>query len=189
MRPEDYWRGGPVWTAVRIGVPAGVLYGLIQYALHASTASAISAGIIFAVLFGPVMALLSRRTWRAGSHLPSQDRVAAVRAVRRGEAVEDPRRARAVSEYAEVVKRRAARDRRYSWVLWIFAIGTLILATATTIDGSARAAVVWWVLLLIWVVQLVRLPRMRTRNVDNAVRAEAAAERLLRDGSGHQQND
>ena len=183
VRPEDYWRGAPVWTAVRIGIPAAVLFGLIQFALQASATRALSAGIAFGVLFGPAMALFSRRAWRRGGELHSEDRVAAVRAVRRGEAVHDPRLARAVTEYASVVKSSAARDRKYNWLLWIFALGTLILAAAATIDGPAHAAIVWWVLFVVWVVLLVRLPRMRARNLEKAARAEAAAERLLGEGS------
>src|SRR5947207_15280279 len=55
MNPDVVWGGGRLGSGVRIGVPAGMLFGLIQFALSGSAGRAISAGVLFGVLFGAAM--------------------------------------------------------------------------------------------------------------------------------------
>ncbi|MDQ1358841.1 MAG: hypothetical protein QOG44_3214 [Acidimicrobiaceae bacterium] len=179
MKPEAVWRGGWVRSAMRIGVPTGTLFGVIQFAQSGSVGEAIFEGAFFAVFFGAAMAVIVRRSWPGAGQLESTDRVAVARIVRRGEDVEDARLAPAIIDYVGAIRRTQDRDRRYSWVLWASAGGTLVLALGASIAGSIRSAVVLWVLVVLWAGFLLLLPRKRSRMLQNASQAESGARQLL----------
>ena len=61
MNADAVWRGGRLGNAVRIGAPAGMLFGLIQFALYGSAGRAISAGVLLGVLFDAAMVVFTRR--------------------------------------------------------------------------------------------------------------------------------
>jgi hypothetical protein len=179
VKTESVWRRGRLWSAIRIGVPAGVAFGLLQFAQKGSAGAALFQGVFFAVLFGATMALVMWRSWRGASDLESADRVAVAGVVRRGESIEEARLAPAVLDYVRVVQRAEDRDRRYRWVIWVFAGLTLILAVATTVGGPVRAATVLWALTIFWAAFLLWVqPRQRARMAANASRAKDAATRL-----------
>ncbi len=179
MKIDGIWHHGRLWSAARIGVPAGTLFGLFQFALYEYPGKAIFGGIFFAVLFGAAMARIMWRSWPAAENLSGADRAIVVRCVARGENIEDPRLAPAVLDYASVIRHTQDRDRSYSWMLWIFAGLALILALSSSSGGSARIAATWWLLVAFWVGLLLWLPRKRARMLSRASRAEAAAKQLL----------
>lgn len=114
---------------------------------------------------------------RAGALTPD-DRVAVVRAVHRGEAIGEERVAGAVLDYAAVVTRTQEREERLRWVLFLFGLGALLVAVTSTLSGSAREAVVYWLLVAFWLVALTWwFPNRRKRLLDNARRAEPLARR------------
>jgi hypothetical protein len=180
MKPEGVWRRGRLWSAVRIGAPAGAVFGLLQFARSGSAGRAVVDGVLFAALFGAAMALFIWRSWPEAEDLSSMDRVAVVRVVHQGEHLKDPRLAAAVLDYVAVVRRTWDLDRRYGRLLWAFAGLSLIAALAATFGGSARSAAVWWVTVAFWVCILVWLPRKRARLLSRASQADEAARRLLR---------
>jgi hypothetical protein len=179
MSMDSVWSRGRLWSAARIGAPAGIAFGLVQFALYGSVGKAIFGGLFFAVFFGAVMALIMWRSWQGARDLSSADRVAVARIVRRGEGVDDQRLAPSVLEHATAVRRKWERDNRSGWVLWIVAGLTLLLAFGATMEGSTRSAAVWWVLVAFWASFLTWLPRRRARVLSHASHAEAAARRLL----------
>lgn len=182
MTPEGAWRGGRLQSALRIGVASGILFGIIEFALSGSAARGASSGLLFGVMFGAASTLINRRRWPGSANLNNGQRMSVVRIVHRGAAVDDPRLAPAIVEYAGVVRRAHERDHRFRGVLWVFALLTLLLAAGATAAGDLRAAAVWWVLLGLWVLQLVFLqPRRRERSLARADQAEARA----RDAMSH----
>lgn len=175
----DVWRGGRLWSAARIGVPAGTAYGVIQFAFDGQAGRAALGGIFFGIFFGLWAAWYMWRRWPGAAGLGSVDRVAVVRIVRRGEHLDDPRLAAPVIDYVAVVRRARDREQWFAWVLWLFAVGTSIYAIGATIGGSARSAVVWWVLVALWVCMLASIPRKRIRALSKASHADASARQLL----------
>jgi hypothetical protein len=177
---DSVWRRGRLWSAVRIGAPAGAFVGLIQFAQSGSADRALRGGIFFGLFFGAAMALVVWRSWPGAKDLSSADRVAVQRIVRRGEKIEEARLAPAVLEYAGVVRRTQEREDRRRWVLWVFAGATVIVALAVTIRGTAREEVVWWALVALWAGLLLWLPRRQARLQSHASHAEDEAHRLVR---------
>src|SRR5262245_54449830 len=104
MQPDRIWSDRPLVATARIGVPAGLLYGVLQLPLTGSVGQAVFGGVFFGVFFGGFMAWLLRRRWRRSAELAPDDRVAVARAVRRGEDIADERLAGEVIEYVAVVR-------------------------------------------------------------------------------------
>lgn len=176
------WAGGPVRAALHIGIPAGFGFGLLQFAIDGSVAGAVFGGVFFAVFFGGTMALIARRRWSGSGRLAPDDRVAVARAVRRGDDVGDDRLVEAVIDYAEAVRKTQERDARLRWILPLFGVLSFVIAVTSTIGGSAREAVVFWLLSGFWVIGILWwFPRQRARWRENASRAEAAARRRAGD--------
>ena len=176
MWGEWMWAGGRVRTGAALGVPAGLSFGLINIATTGHAIEGLVAGIYFALVFGAVMAVIMWRQWPGARALAPDDRVAVVRAVHRGEAVGEERLAGAVLDYAAVVTRTQEREERLRWVLFLFGLGALLVAVTSTLSGSAREAVVDWLLVAFWLVALTRwFPSWRKRLLDNARRAETLA--------------
>ncbi|MDQ1392631.1 MAG: hypothetical protein QOF30_1608 [Acidimicrobiaceae bacterium] len=165
--------------ALWIGLPTGALFGMIQFAQSGSPGKAIFQGLFFAVFFGVVMALFLRRSWPGADQLQPADRVAVAGVVRRGEDLPDARLAPAVLDYIGAIRRTQDRGRRYRWVLWVAALGTLTLALLSSFGASTRSAVVAWGLVVLWAVLLVYLPYSRNRMLKNASHAESDARRRL----------
>jgi hypothetical protein len=170
-----------MWSAARIGAPAGVFIGLVQFAQSGSVAKGLRGGIFFGVFFGAAMALVMWRSWPGAKDLAPADRVAVQQVVRRGEKIDEARLAPAVLDYAGVVRRTQERESRRRWVLWLFVGATVIIALAATVDGTTREEVVWWALVALWAGSLLWLPRKQARLHSNASRAEAEARLLLRE--------
>jgi hypothetical protein len=176
MHPDRIWTDGPVRAVIRIGIPAGLGWGLLQLLTTGSAPRALFWGVFFGVAFGGSMAWSMRGRWQRSSDLASEDRVAVARAVRRGEDIQDERLADAVVHYAGVVRQQQERDARADWVLVAVAAMTSIIAIASTAAGATRDAVVFWLLTAFWVVSLAWvIPWRRDRTITNARRAELAA--------------
>ena len=179
VKADGLWRGGRLWTSIRIGVPAGITFGAIQFGLDGRVGHAALGGIVFGVFLGTWMAFLTWQRWPDAKQLSSEDRVAVARIVRRGEALDHARLAPSVLSYANVVRTSSYRAQRNTWMLWIIAGGTLFLALDESLRGSARTASVFWVLVLFWAALFMHIPRQRARALSNASHAEVAARQLL----------
>jgi hypothetical protein len=113
VRSENVWGRGRLWSAARIGVPAGVVFGSIHFARTGSLGEAVFEGTFFAVFFGAVMAAVLWKSWPRARDLDSTDRVTVARVVLRGELIEDPRLAPEVIDYASVVRRAQEREQHH----------------------------------------------------------------------------
>jgi hypothetical protein len=176
---EQIWRHGRLWTALVVGGPAGLLFGLLQLGSSDRFESALLAGVSFGALFGAAMSILIWGRWKAAKKLSSQDRRAVARSVLKGEPIEDPRLAPAVIEYAGVVRRSQDRERRYRWTLWIWPTLTLALAVVTTVNGSTRQAALFWALVVFWIIFIPTQQRRERKTSSAASHAEGLARQLL----------
>jgi hypothetical protein len=181
MGSDQIWRHGRLWTALVMGVPAGLLFGLFQLGSSDSLNRALPAGLSFGAIFGAAMSVSIWSRWKAAKKLSSHDRRAVARSVSKGEPIEDPRLAPAVIEYAEVVRRSHDRGRRYRWTLWIWPTLTLALAVADTANGPTRQAVFFWGLVVFWIVSMPTLQKRERKTISHASSAESSARQLVDD--------
>ncbi len=180
------WGGGRLRAALGMGLPAGLLFGGIVFAESGSAGGAVFGALFVAVFFGTSMAMVLWRQWPGAKDLPPADRHAVARAVRGGEDIREPGLAPAVIEYCATIRRTQERDRRHHWILLVFAGLAAVQAVADTFGGSARSAIVSWLLVVFWVVFLLWLPRQRERIRSNLERAETHAQQLLQRSSGRE---
>ncbi len=179
------WQGGRFRAAAVIGVPAGIFFGVGFWLLGSASAgsaavvAAVLAGVLFGTFFGGAMAFNIWNRWSGAVQLEVGERVAVVRAVRLGEEIGDPRLAPSVIEYSGTVRHVLERDRRQRWVLFLIGGGMAIGAVVSTVTGSTRSMLGWWLLLGVMVIELVSLPRVQARRESNAARAERLARETL----------
>lgn len=180
---EWLWRGGRLRFAVTQGVVIGVFTGVFYWLGYppplAATARAVGAAAV-GVISGALVAILEAARWsrRQLSALPPSDRIAALRAVRGGESVPDPRLAPGVLAYAEVVMGSVRRQQAWRpqwsrrWML-VGALGMVMLGAGDATDGHARWAVVLWAIAVMCVFAAWWLPgALEQRHA----RAQAAAD-------------
>jgi hypothetical protein len=183
---DTMWgRGGRLRLAVALGLRWG-LWMWIFFVVFSGRASI--AGLLFAtlygtLLFGGTMAFVLWKRWPDARRLDPDDRVAIVRAVRRGTSVENERQARALLDYRMAFERATKRDERFAWTLFVYPILAVALLIGEVGWGSVRHAAVMLVVLVSWIVLLVRRPERRATRRRNAEEAERLARRLLSAGA------
>ena len=175
--PAGVWRGGPIYRAVSVGVPVGAFFGALALA-----DSGLLPGVIVFVVIGTMNGILTARRmakyWPGAKELSGSDRVAVVRAARRGEPIADARLAPAVIGYSTGL--RAARERTlpYRWLVWLLVAGSLVVAVMDSVTGPARSAVVSWLFVGFFAVELFWWPGRQSKLLANAQRAEESARQL-----------
>ncbi|MGW7362252.1 hypothetical protein ACWGI8_02240 [Streptomyces sp. NPDC054841] len=120
------------------------------------------------------------RAWPGANDLDSADRVAVVRATRRGEDTGDIRLAPAVIDYTGALRTAGERDRLLQRLVLLCAGLAVALALSDTFTGSTREALVSWLWVAIFLAELIWWPRKRARIMSNAERAERSARHVLR---------
>ena len=156
MLREWLWRGGRLGGRLRYGVTMGLFFGIWMGAwfywvsFPRWAAGAVVGGVVAGAGFGTVMAV-SRYAGglfaiRELSELPPSDRVAVLRAVRRGEPVSDPRLAPSVLALAKSVMALVLRQQAplWRWMIFAFAALGLVVAVAKTSAGPVWQAVFFW---------------------------------------------
>ncbi|MGW0287386.1 hypothetical protein ACWDXT_30320 [Streptomyces sp. NPDC003236] len=173
--PGWVWQGGPVRRALGAGLAAGVFFGLFVLLESGAWAAAAVVLLVLTPLHGVRVARRMSRVWPAGGDLAPADRAAVVRATRRGGTVADPRLAPDVVRHAEALRVTAEQDRLRRWVMVLVALVALALAGYDTVAGTAREALVSWLVVALVALDLVWWPRRRDRLMTRVGRAEAAA--------------
>jgi len=164
-----------VRRALGAGSAAGVFFALFVLVESGMWAAAAVVLLVLTPLYGVRVARRMSRVWPAGADLDPADRAAVVRATRRGETVRDPRLAPEVVRYAEALRVTAERDRLRWWVMALVAAVALVLAGYDTVAGTAREALVSWLVVVLVALDLIWWPRRRDRLMARVRRAEAAA--------------
>jgi hypothetical protein len=180
--PAWVWRGGPVFRMVSVGLAVGVFFGALGFAESGSVAALVALVALGPIVFGIPVARRMARFWPGAKTLSGEDRVAVVRATRRGHKIGETSRAHAVIEYGSGLRDAHDDARRYRWVLPLFAALSLILALTDSFFESIRLAVVSWVWVAIIVVELLWWPTKRDDLLSNARQAETLARQVLAGG-------
>jgi hypothetical protein len=107
--PAWIWRGGPLFRAVTLGLPVGLFFGALGFAESGSVAAFLALVILGPMVYGLPMARRMARFWPGAKKLSGTDRVAVVRASRRGENIGEARLAHAVIDYSSGLLQRASK--------------------------------------------------------------------------------
>jgi hypothetical protein len=102
-----------------------------------------------------------------------------VRATRWGENIGDARFAPAVIDYSRGLHEAYKSARPYRWVLWSLAALSLVLAVLDTYSGPTRLAIVSWIWVVFFAVEMTWRPRKQARLLANAERAHKFAQQHL----------
>ncbi|MFJ3795236.1 hypothetical protein ACIPSJ_03000 [Streptomyces sp. NPDC090088] len=173
--PGLLWRRGAVSRGVGAGLAAGVFLGAFVLVESGSWAGALVVLVVLSVFYGIRVARRMDRLWPAGRALDDAGRAAVVRATRRGEAVGDPLLAASVAGYADALRRAAEEDRVRRPVVLLVTGCAVLLAVYDTLRGSTGETVVSWLVVVLFLADLLWWPRARARLLTRAARAEAAA--------------
>jgi hypothetical protein len=177
--PAWTWWGGVVYRAVCVGVPVGIFLAALVFAESGVMLGAVVAFVVISTFNGVVMARRMDRFWPAARDLSAGDRVAAVRAARRGQDIDQARLASAAIQYAGGLRKAYEQARRWRWFIWLAAAAMLVLAVLDSISGPPRTAVVSWLFVVFFAVEIFWWPLAQDRLLANAERTAESARRAL----------
>jgi hypothetical protein len=185
--------GGRLRYGVTIGLIFGICMGVVFYWADSprSAVGAAIGGVVAGAGFGTVMAG-SRYAGglfpiRELLEFPPSDRVAVLRAVRRGEPVSDPRLAPSVLAFAKSVMASVRRQQAplWRWMVFAFAALELVFAVAKTSTGRVWQAVFFWAATVMFFGVGWTVPRALARQREKAeAAADYAADQIGRSSAG-----
>jgi hypothetical protein len=179
--PGWMWQRGPVSRGVTAGLAAGVFFGAFVLVEARSRAGAVVVFVVLSLFHGIRLARRMDRAWPAAKGLNRADRAAVVRVTRHGEAIGDPRLAPSVVEYAGALRRTAEEDRLRRWIVLLVTVLAVALAVYDTVTGSPGETIASWLVVALFLADLLWWPRSRARLLARAARAEASARRTTGD--------
>jgi hypothetical protein len=157
------------------GAIFGALTGLQDSSFHAGLFS----GILFAVLFGGSMSLLTTRRTRRLGGLPTSERRQAMEIVRKGDRVTDPALAPAVIEYVAIVRRAQGKPRTVPLMTAGFLSLAAVVLIGALVSGHPGAIAADAIVFAAWAFNWFRLPRRREMVLERAALAEYSAHQAL----------
>lgn len=171
--PAFVWRGGFSYRAVLTGGAVGVALGALSWLDSGFWLSGLGVLVILGVFVGIVTARRMHRLWPEAANISGADRVAVVRAARRGERVGDPRLATAVATYRRALHAAADSARMIRWLLVVVLIVALATALWDSVSGSVNNTVASVIYLVLALLELFWWPRWVRTLLVNADRSTA----------------
>jgi hypothetical protein len=161
--PSVLWRWNAAGRALVAGMLIGVALGVLAWL---DSGTALAAAVVFLVtggLSGVVTAHRMARDWPQAASLSRGDRVAVVRAVRRGEPLPDAALVEAALSYATVLHTAASRRSLWRYLLAIVVVPLIVTAIATALwdarYGSVGSAVASLIYLAVLPLEFLWWPR------------------------------
>ena len=176
--PAAVWRTGSVGRALTTGGCVGVFLGGLALLDSGNPLAAAIVLVIVGPGYGIWTARRMARYWPGATGLTGAERVAVVRAARRGEVVGDSRLARSVLDYSRGMQAAAEEGRPYRRLLWFVLAVAAGLALWDTAYGSTRDAVASSVYLALLAIELFWWPKRQAQLLSNADRAAETARRI-----------
>lgn len=173
--PAAAWRGGRWYRGFFAGVPIGLFFGALAWLDSGMLISGAIVAVVLGAAFGFWMSRHMGRYWPGADALDPADRVAVVRAARRGDPIDEPRLARSVIEYQRALHTAVddAGHLRIRWVLWLILAVAAGMALYDSLFGSVRDVIASIVYLGLLAFEFVGWPAVRDRVLANADRAAA----------------
>lgn len=169
--PAIAWQGGFFRRAVTIGAVVGICLGAMAWIDSGFWLAGAIATVITGLVYGIMMPRRMARYWPGAKQLSGEDRVAVVRAARRGERIGDPRLTQAVVEYSQGLRAAAEEARPFRWLMplvLVVAVGTAVYDAVFGSWGNVVASAIYFVAFLF---ELFWWPKRRDQLLANAERA------------------
>lgn len=177
--PAWIWRYRPVLRAGILGLVAGIFLAALAFADSGLWLGAVVVFVVLTLSYGILMGRRMAKYWPGAKELAGADRVAVVRAARRGEKIGEPRLAPAVIGYSDGLRAAYEQARPHWWLMWVVAAAALIFAVVDCFTSPLGSVVVSWLFVAFLVVEVWWWPREQVRLVANAERAAKMAERQV----------
>ncbi len=173
--PAFVWRGGFFRRAATIGPPVGIALGTLAWIDSGFLLTGVAAAIVLGVFYGIWMPRRMARYWPGAKDLIGRDRVAVVRAVRRGDSIGDPRLAQPVVDYSTGLRAAAQQGRPLRWVLVFVLVASVLITAWDAVYGSWGNVVVSVIYLGLLLMELLWWKNVRRQLLVNAERSASAA--------------
>ena len=169
--PAFVWRYGPLLRGVILGVAAGVFFGALAWLDSGFLMIGLIVFVMLCVFYGVWMSRRMARQWPTAKQLSGPQRERVARAARRGEPIDDPALAPALTGYRDGLHEAAEQARLLRWLVWfvlIVAVGTAVWDAAFGSWGNAIVSVIYLVLLVLEVFWWPKRQRQLLANADRA---------------------
>lgn len=173
--PAFAWRGGFLRRGLTIGAPFGIVLGAMAWIDSGMLLGGVITVVVTGLVYGILMPRRMKRYWPGAKQLSDDDRVAVVRAARRGERIGDARLAQAVGEYSQGLHAAVEAARPFRWLMplvLVVAVGAAVYDAVYGSWGNAVASVIYFVALLF---ELFWWPKTRDQLLADADRAAEMA--------------
>lgn len=157
---------------VSVGVPVGIAVGALVTADSGMLLAGVAAFVAIGAGCGVLTARRMTKYWPGARELTGPERVAVVDAARRGDRIGETGLAPAVSDYRDGLRRAREQALPYRWIAWLLMAVALVLAVVDTVTAPVPSAVVSWLYVAIFAVELFWWPgrqHMLLCNADQAV--------------------
>jgi hypothetical protein len=169
--PAFVWRGGSFRRAVAVGAFVGVGVAALAWLDSGFWLSAVVTFLFTGLFYGIWMHRRMVRYWPGAQDLSGHQRVAVVRAARRGEPIGDATLARAVADYSRGMHAAADMARPFRWVIplaLVISLGAAVWDAAYGSWGNVAVSVIYLVLLLLDMLWWPKRQRELLANTDRA---------------------
>ena len=177
--PAAVWRGGFALRALMTGGVVGLSLGVLSWLDSGFWISGLIVLVVVGTFYGVWMARRMTRYWPGAKALSGDERVAVVRAVRRGEPIEDPSYSAAVIDYGRGLHAAAEQGRWLRWVLVFVLVVAAGTAVWDAVYGSWGNAVASGIYLVALAVEVFWMPKYHAQLLANADRAVTSAQKSL----------
>ncbi|MBX7432922.1 hypothetical protein JDV09_12505 [Mycobacterium sp. Y57] len=166
--PAVVWRGGGVRRALTIGAVSGLTVGVLAWLDSGFVVGGLIVAVIVGGCFGLLMSRRMTRYWPGSARLSAAQRVAVVRAARRGERVPDARLSASVAECARGLHEAADDARPLRWLLLVVLVVAVAAAGWDAVFGSWGDLVASGIYLTALAAELLWWPGRQRRLLANA---------------------
>lgn len=169
--PAFVWYGGFVYRALITGIGVGVFLGLLAWLDSGLFLAGALVFVIVAVFYGMWMPIRMARYWPTAKQLDGAQRVATVRAARRGTRIDDPRLAGSAVDYRRGMHAAVQAARPLRWLLLFVLAVAVATAVWDAVFGSIGNAVVSFVYLILLLLEIFWWPKRQAQLLANVDRA------------------
>jgi uncharacterized membrane protein YfcA len=164
-----------------VGGAAGIFLGALAWIDSGFLLAGLIVFVIIGAFYGIWMPRRMARYWPGAKQLNGTDRVAVVRAARRGERIDDARLAHGVVDYSNGMHAAADQARPLRWVLVFVLCVAVATAAWDAAFGSWGNAVASFIYLVLLLIELFWWPKRQEQLLANADRAKEMANQQLPD--------
>jgi uncharacterized membrane protein YfcA len=164
-----------------VGGAAGIFLGALAWIDSGFLLAGLIVFVIIGAFYGIWMPRRMARYWPGAKQLSGTDRVAVVRAARRGERIDDARLAHGVVDYSNGLHAAADQARPLRWVLVFVLCVAVATAAWDAAFGSWGNTVASFIYLVLLLIELFWWPKRQEQLLANADRAKEMANQQLPD--------